>query len=153
MYIYLSYIPQWICHIVSLCLCILGIIERWELLQAQALSKELRMKQNLQQWQQFNSDLNSIWTWLDQAEEELEQQRRLDASTDIHTIELRIKKLKVSHPKQPKLTAYKLWSISPSLSFVYSKISSLIVSLYSPGTTESCGQAESHSALHKPLQF
>ncbi|XP_053538882.1 nesprin-1 isoform X9 [Ictalurus punctatus] len=71
-----------------------GVIERWELLQAQALNKELRMKQNLQQWQQFNSDLNSIWTWLDQAEEELEQQRRLDASTDIHAIELRIKKLK-----------------------------------------------------------
>ncbi|XP_053365696.1 nesprin-1 isoform X2 [Clarias gariepinus] len=71
-----------------------GVIERWELLQAQALSKELRMKQNLQQWQQFNSDLNSIWTWLEQAEEELEQQRRLDASTDIHTIELRIRKLK-----------------------------------------------------------
>ncbi|MCJ8736789.1 hypothetical protein PDJAM_G00016450 [Pangasius djambal] len=71
-----------------------GVIERWELLQAQALSKELRMKQNLQQWQQYNSDLNSICTWLDQAEEELEQQRKLDASTDIHAIELRIKKLK-----------------------------------------------------------
>ncbi|XP_037397692.1 nesprin-1 isoform X10 [Pygocentrus nattereri] len=71
-----------------------GVIERWELLQAQALSKELRMKQNLQQWQQFNSDLNSIWSWLNQAEEELEQQRTLDVSTDIQTIELRIKKLK-----------------------------------------------------------
>lgn len=71
------------------------------------------MKQNLQQWQQFNSDLNSIWTWLDQAEEELEQQRRLDASTDIHAIELRIKKLKVSHPKLPKLAAIKPWSMSP----------------------------------------
>ncbi|XP_051578196.1 nesprin-1-like isoform X9 [Myxocyprinus asiaticus] len=71
-----------------------GVIERWELLQAQALSKELRMKQNLQQWQQFNSDLNSICSWLDQTEEELEQQRGLDLSTDIQTIELRIKKLK-----------------------------------------------------------
>lgn len=69
------------------------------------------MKQNLQQWQQFNSDLNSIWTWLDQAEEELEQQQRLDASTDIHTIELRIKKLKVSRPKLPKLTAFKPYSV------------------------------------------
>ncbi|TSO25166.1 Nesprin-1 [Bagarius yarrelli] len=71
-----------------------GVIERWELLQAQALSKEVRMKQNMQHWQQFNSDLNNIWTWLDQSEEELGQQRKLDASTDIHTIELRIKKLK-----------------------------------------------------------
>uniref|UniRef100_A0A8C2GY21 KASH domain-containing protein n=1 Tax=Cyprinus carpio TaxID=7962 RepID=A0A8C2GY21_CYPCA len=71
-----------------------GVIERWELLQAQALNKEMRMKQNMQQWQQFNSDLNSICSWLDKAEEELEQQRGLDLSTDIQTIELRIKKLK-----------------------------------------------------------
>nr|XP_029531763.1 nesprin-1-like isoform X2 [Oncorhynchus nerka] len=71
-----------------------GVIQRWELLQAQALSKEMRLKQNLQQWQQFNSDLNTVWAWLEQAGEELEQQRRLDLSTDIQTIELHIKKLK-----------------------------------------------------------
>ncbi|XP_041108343.1 nesprin-1 isoform X15 [Polyodon spathula] len=71
-----------------------GVIERWELIQAQALNKELRMKQNLQQWQQFNSDLDNIWVWLGETEAELEQLRHLDLSTDIHTIELRIKKLK-----------------------------------------------------------
>ncbi|XP_062428373.1 nesprin-1 isoform X2 [Rhea pennata] len=71
-----------------------GVIDRWELIQAQALSKELRMKQNLQQWQQFNSDLNSIWAWLGETENELEKLRRLDLSTDIQSIELRIKKLK-----------------------------------------------------------
>ncbi|XP_036405258.1 nesprin-1-like isoform X10 [Megalops cyprinoides] len=71
-----------------------GVIERWELLQAQALSKEFRLKQNLQQWQQFKSDLDSVWAWLGQAEAELEQLRGLERSTDIHTIELRIKKLK-----------------------------------------------------------
>lgn len=73
----------------------IGVIDRWELIQAQALSKELRMKQNLQQWQQFSSDLNNIWVWLGEIEEELEQLRCLDLSTDIQTIELRIKKLKV----------------------------------------------------------
>ncbi|XP_032882056.1 nesprin-1 isoform X13 [Amblyraja radiata] len=71
-----------------------GVIERWELIQAQALNKELRMKQNLQQWQQFNSDLLSVWEWLSESEEELEHLSRLDNSTDIQTIELRIKKLK-----------------------------------------------------------
>ncbi|XP_073726049.1 nesprin-1 isoform X5 [Misgurnus anguillicaudatus] len=71
-----------------------GVIERWEFLQAQALSKELRMKQNLQQWQQFNSDLNNICSWMEQAEGELQQQRGQDISTDLQTIELRIKKLK-----------------------------------------------------------
>ncbi|OXB60329.1 hypothetical protein ASZ78_001811, partial [Callipepla squamata] len=70
------------------------VIDRWELIQAQALSKELRMKQNLQQWQQFNSDLNSIWAWLGETEEELEKLHHLDLSTDIQTIELRIRKLK-----------------------------------------------------------
>lgn len=73
-----------------------GVIERWELLQAQDLSKEIRTKQNQQQWQQLNSDLNNIWTWLGQTEEELEQQRRLELCTDIQTIEQRIKKLKVA---------------------------------------------------------
>lgn len=71
------------------------MIERWELLQAQDLSKEIRTKQNQQQWQQLNSDLNNVWTWLGETEEELEQQRRLDLCTDIQTIEQRIKKLKV----------------------------------------------------------
>ncbi|KAI5193934.1 Nesprin-1 [Manis pentadactyla] len=71
-----------------------GVIDRWELLQAQALSKELRTKQNLQKWQQFMSDLNNIWTWLGETEEELEQLRRLELSTDIQSIELQIKKLK-----------------------------------------------------------
>lgn len=71
------------------------MIERWELLQAQNLSKEMRSKQNQQQWQQLNSDLNNIWTWLGETEEELEQQQKLDVSTDIQIIKLRIKKLKV----------------------------------------------------------
>uniref|UniRef100_A0A672YL32 KASH domain-containing protein n=1 Tax=Sphaeramia orbicularis TaxID=375764 RepID=A0A672YL32_9TELE len=71
-----------------------GVIERWELLQAQDLSKEMRTKQNQQQWQQLNSDLNNVWTWLGQTEEELEQQQRLDLSTNIQTIEQHIKKLK-----------------------------------------------------------
>lgn len=72
-----------------------GVIERWELLQAQDLSKEIRTKQNQQQWQQLNSDLNKIWAWLGETEEELEQQQRLELCTDIQTIEQRIKKLKV----------------------------------------------------------
>ncbi|XP_032194599.1 nesprin-1 isoform X17 [Mustela erminea] len=71
-----------------------GVIDRWELIQAQALSKELRMKQSLQKWQQFQADLHSVWTWLGEAEQELEQLRRLELSTDIQAIEHQIKKLK-----------------------------------------------------------
>ncbi|KAG8444139.1 hypothetical protein GDO86_009355 [Hymenochirus boettgeri] len=71
-----------------------GVIERWELIHAQALNKELRMKQKLQQWQQFISDLNNIWDWLVDTEEELEHLHQLAVSTDIQAIEQRIKKLK-----------------------------------------------------------
>lgn len=85
----------YIMYLLFLTRCNLGVIERWELLQAQDLSKEMRTKQNQQQWQQLNSDLNKVWTWLGETEEELEQQRRLDLSTDIQTIQQRIKKLKV----------------------------------------------------------
>ncbi|XP_041420363.1 nesprin-1-like isoform X1 [Xenopus laevis] len=71
-----------------------GVIERWELIQTQALNKELRMKQKLQQWQQFISDLNNVWDCLADTEEELEQLNQLHVSTDIQAIEQRIKKLK-----------------------------------------------------------
>lgn len=71
------------------------MIERWELIQAQSLSEKHRHKQNLQQWQQLISDLQTMRAWLGQSEAELNQLRGLDLSTDIHTIQQRIKKLKV----------------------------------------------------------
>ncbi|XP_027140369.1 nesprin-1 isoform X4 [Larimichthys crocea] len=71
-----------------------GVIERWELIQAQSLSEKHRHKQNLQQWQQLISDLQTMRAWLGQSEAELSQLRGLDLSTDIHTIQQRIKKLK-----------------------------------------------------------
>lgn len=72
-----------------------GVIERWELIQAQSLSEKHRHKQNLQQWQQLISDLQTMRAWLGQCEAELRQLRGLDLSTDIDTIQQRIKKLKV----------------------------------------------------------
>ncbi|TNN68504.1 Nesprin-1 [Liparis tanakae] len=71
-----------------------GVIERWELIQAQTLSEKHKHKQNLQQWQQLISDLQTMRGWLGQSEAELGQLRGLDLSTDIHTIQQRIKKLK-----------------------------------------------------------
>ncbi|XP_028460256.1 nesprin-1 isoform X2 [Perca flavescens] len=71
-----------------------GVIERWELIQAQSLSEKHRHKKELQQWQQLISDLQTMRAWLGQSEAELNQLRGLDLSTDIHTIQQRIKKLK-----------------------------------------------------------
>uniref|UniRef100_A0A8C6UAV7 KASH domain-containing protein n=1 Tax=Neogobius melanostomus TaxID=47308 RepID=A0A8C6UAV7_9GOBI len=53
-----------------------------------------RYKQNLQQWQQLISDLQTMRAWLGQCEAELSQLRGLRQSTDIHTIQQRIKRLK-----------------------------------------------------------
>ncbi|XP_077408019.1 nesprin-1 isoform X11 [Vanacampus margaritifer] len=71
-----------------------GVIERWELLQAQSLSDNHKLKQNLQQWQQLISDLQTMRAWLGRCEAELGQLRGLELSTDIHAIQQRIKKLR-----------------------------------------------------------
>ena len=73
-----------------------GVVDRWELIQAEALSKELRMKQKPQRRQQLDSDLNSVLTWLRETEGDLEQLQRLQLSTDIQSIALQIQKLKVA---------------------------------------------------------
>uniref|UniRef100_A0A8C3BV29 Spectrin repeat containing nuclear envelope protein 2 n=1 Tax=Cairina moschata TaxID=8855 RepID=A0A8C3BV29_CAIMO len=66
----------------------------WELIQAQDLRNKLRMKQNLQQWQQLNSDLSDVSTWLDKTEEELEELQKAKPPTSMHEMEQRVKKLK-----------------------------------------------------------
>ena len=71
------------------------MIKRWELIQAQSLSEKHRHKQNLQQWQQLISDLQTMRAWLGQSEAELSRLRGLDLSTDIHAIQQNIKRLKV----------------------------------------------------------
>ncbi|XP_064317024.1 nesprin-2 [Phalacrocorax carbo] len=71
-----------------------GIIDRWELIQAQDLRNKLRMKQKLQQWQQLDSDLRDVSAWLDKTEEELEELQKEKAPTSMQALEQRVKKLK-----------------------------------------------------------
>ncbi|XP_061756512.1 nesprin-1-like isoform X2 [Nerophis ophidion] len=71
-----------------------GVIKRWELIHAQSLSEKHKHKQNLQHWQQLISDLQTLRAWLGQCEAELGQMRGLERSTDIHSIQQRIKKLR-----------------------------------------------------------
>ncbi len=47
------------------------------------------------QWQKMTSDLDAMEAWLGPAEAELEELRGENLSADIHTIEQRIRKLKV----------------------------------------------------------
>lgn len=59
------------------------------------------------------SDLNNIWTWLGETEEELEQLRRLELSTDIQSIELQIKKLKVAALSLPRAARQQAGQVKP----------------------------------------
>ncbi|XP_054017708.1 nesprin-2 [Dryobates pubescens] len=71
-----------------------GIIDKWELIQAQDLRNKLRMKQKLQQWQQLSSDLSEVSAWLDKTEEELEELQKMKPPTSMQELEERVKKLK-----------------------------------------------------------
>ncbi|XP_077320479.1 nesprin-2 isoform X2 [Lithobates pipiens] len=71
-----------------------GVIERWEIIQAQSLSNELSAKQNLQQWQQFNSDLDNISLWLEKTEVELDSAGKMKPSTSIQELEQKVKQFK-----------------------------------------------------------
>uniref|UniRef100_A0A8C7SMY1 Spectrin repeat containing, nuclear envelope 2b n=1 Tax=Oncorhynchus mykiss TaxID=8022 RepID=A0A8C7SMY1_ONCMY len=90
-----------------------GVIERWELLQAQALSDELCIKQDLQQWQKLNSDLNEITSWMGHVLPELERLQRLAPATSIRDMEGNIRRLK---EMQKTFNSYKSLMISINLS-------------------------------------
>lgn len=73
-----------------------GVIERWELLQAQKLDSDTGIKQDLEQWQKLNSDLCDVTSWLGRVLPELERLQRIAPSTSIRDIEVNIRKLKVT---------------------------------------------------------
>ncbi|XP_043541399.1 nesprin-2-like, partial [Chiloscyllium plagiosum] len=69
-------------------------IEHWQLLNAKALSEELVIKQNLQQWQQLNSDLDDISQWLVHIEPTLNKAESLEPSPQLAAIEERLRSLR-----------------------------------------------------------
>uniref|UniRef100_A0A667YZW4 Spectrin repeat containing, nuclear envelope 2b n=1 Tax=Myripristis murdjan TaxID=586833 RepID=A0A667YZW4_9TELE len=90
-----------------------GVIERWELLQAQTFSDEMNIKQDLEQWQKLNSDLCDVTSWLGRVLPELERLQRIAPSTSIRDIEVNIRKLK---EMQKTFNSYKCLMISINLS-------------------------------------
>ncbi|KAM6130878.1 nesprin-2 [Pterocles gutturalis] len=71
-----------------------GIIGRWELIQAEDLRNKLMKKQELQQWQQLNSDLSDISAWLDKTKKELEELQKMKRPTSMLALQQRVRKLK-----------------------------------------------------------
>ncbi|XP_062901726.1 nesprin-2-like isoform X3 [Mobula hypostoma] len=89
-----------------------GVV-RWNLLHAQALSKELLVKQNLQQWQQFNSDLDHVSTWLSHVAPALEAARTPETPSTLTTIQEKMRSL---GDIQKDLGKYKALVVSANLS-------------------------------------
>ncbi|XP_048455965.1 nesprin-2-like [Rhincodon typus] len=88
-------------------------IAHWRLLNAKALSEELVIKQNLQQWKQLNSDLDDISRWLAHIEPTLNQAEGLEPSPQLAAIE---EKLRGLQNIQKELDKYKALVISANLS-------------------------------------
>jgi hypothetical protein len=72
-----------------------GAFDRWELIPPQELHSKLRIKQNVQK---LNSDISDITAWLERTEEELEILKTAKPPSNIHDMELRVKRLQVSWP-------------------------------------------------------
>ncbi|XP_074092082.1 nesprin-2 isoform X2 [Macrotis lagotis] len=71
-----------------------GVFDSWELIQAQDLRNKFRTKQNLQQWQQLDSDINDATLWLKGTETELEKLEMMKPAADIQETECRVKRFK-----------------------------------------------------------
>ncbi|XP_019623175.1 PREDICTED: nesprin-1-like isoform X2 [Branchiostoma belcheri] len=67
-----------------------GVLDRWDSMKQAAMQKQTKLKQACQQWNQFQSDLNNIMLWLNEAEALLREQDQV--AGDIHSLEIQIKK-------------------------------------------------------------
>ncbi|KAF7644858.1 hypothetical protein LDENG_00214240, partial [Lucifuga dentata] len=134
-----------------------GVIERWELLQAQNFSHQLDVKQHLEQWQKLNSDLCDVTSWLGRVLPELETLQRISPSTSIQDVKVNIRKLKEI---QKTFNSYKCLLISINLSSHHflrgdgAELTELQDALSSANHswTQACGSLESwETTLHAGL--
>ncbi|XP_027134505.1 nesprin-2 isoform X2 [Larimichthys crocea] len=140
-----------------------GVIERWELLQAQKFNSDTDIKQDLEHWQKLNSDLSDVTSWLGRVLPELERLQRIAPSTSIRDIEVNIRKLK---EMQKAFNSYKCLMISVNLSSHHflrgdsAELRELQEALVSANQswTQACGGLESwerrlHCALMQCQEF
>ncbi|KAM4723418.1 nesprin-2 [Anableps anableps] len=140
-----------------------GVIERWELQEAQRLAGEGNVTNDLKHWHKLNSDLCDVTSWLGRVLPELERLQRIVPSTSIRDIEVNIKKLK---EMRRTFNSYKCLMISVNLSSHYflwansAELQELQEALNSANHswTQACNALESwerklHSALLQCQEF
>ncbi|XP_041951730.1 nesprin-2-like isoform X2 [Alosa sapidissima] len=86
-----------------------GVIERWELLQAQAMTQELSSQRDRQQ---LTSDLSDITSWLGQVTPELQQLQKPEPDATIEAMEAKVRQLK---EMQKTFARYKAMMLSLNL--------------------------------------
>uniref|UniRef100_A0A671M6C5 KASH domain-containing protein n=1 Tax=Sinocyclocheilus anshuiensis TaxID=1608454 RepID=A0A671M6C5_9TELE len=86
-----------------------GVIERWELLQAQAVSKEQCSSRDPQQ---LTSGLHDITSWLDRVTPELDRLQKPETAVSVEILEERVKQLK---EMQKTFARYKTMMLSLNL--------------------------------------
>uniref|UniRef100_A0A3Q3J0N4 KASH domain-containing protein n=1 Tax=Monopterus albus TaxID=43700 RepID=A0A3Q3J0N4_MONAL len=92
-----------------------GVIERWELLQAQKFKNEADIRDDLEQWQKLNTDLCDVTSWLGSVLPELERLQRLAPSTSDELLE-ETNPVSVVQEIQRTFNSYKALMISINLS-------------------------------------
>ncbi|XP_036438507.1 LOW QUALITY PROTEIN: nesprin-2 [Colossoma macropomum] len=86
-----------------------GVIERWELLQARAVSEEQCSSRDPQK---LTSDLQNITSWLGRVTPELERLQKAETSVSVEIMEARVKELK---EMQKAFSRYKTLMLSLNL--------------------------------------
>lgn len=77
----------------SVCLCVSGVIERWELLQAQCRGEQ---HTSSQRQQELTSDLDDITSWLEIVTPALDNQQKLEPVVSVEGMTAKAKELRVS---------------------------------------------------------
>lgn len=126
----------WIHH-QYICLCSLsGVIERWELLQAQSRSEQ---RGGSLEPQQLTSDLDDITAWLETVIPALENHQKSDSAASIEDMTAKAKDLKVSLETENNTSEKK----RPDLVAVLTRLSLT-------GDAQDVYSLQVHHAVHQP---
>lgn len=72
------------------------MIDRWHLIQSEAVEKDQRLLQKRQEWNQLKMDLRRLMIWLEEAE--TVQSRQTEVPTEIKKLEAAVRRQRVSVP-------------------------------------------------------
>lgn len=85
-----------------LSVCMMGrwafaeVLDRWKVIETEALEKDQRLLRRQQQWTQLKADLRRLLAWLEEAEGV--QSRQTTVPTEIRQLEAAVRRQRVGEP-------------------------------------------------------